>query len=97
MREGMIEMNVSQEADAEFMRLLKKEHPKRYRNLIHNMMQTAARNGLGNPADSRDLCNNPRCSKGENRQASNLVRFRAGTRFCSEGCKSRLREPQTTK
>jgi hypothetical protein len=33
-------MNVSPEADAEFMRLLKKEDPKRYANLIRNMQQS---------------------------------------------------------
>ena len=32
-----IPMNVSKEADAEFMRLLQKEDPKRYANLIKNM------------------------------------------------------------
>jgi hypothetical protein len=36
-------MNVSPEADAEFMRLLEKEDPKRYANLIRNMRQSISR------------------------------------------------------
>ncbi len=35
-------MNVSKEADAEFMRLLERDDPKRYENLVKNMRRAAS-------------------------------------------------------
>jgi hypothetical protein len=40
-------MNVSKEADAEFMRLLKKEYPKRYASLFKNMIRISSQVEVG--------------------------------------------------
>lgn len=68
-------MNVSIEADKEFMRLLRIEDPARYRNLVRNMEQAAARQQR-----SAGSCQNPKCS-------NTVLEFRAGTRFCSDTCR----------
>jgi hypothetical protein len=68
-------VNVSKEADRQFMSALKREDPKRYANLVRNMEQSVTRNRRAAGA-----CQNPKCS-------NDLLQFRAGTLFCSESCK----------
>lgn len=71
-------MNVSPQADAAFMTALEREDPARYQNLIRNMQRAAARQQRG-----AGVCQNPKCS-------NDLLQFRAGTLFCSEGCKKQV-------
>jgi hypothetical protein len=69
-------VNVNKKADEAFMKELEKADPERYRNLIRNMRQGAARN------NQAGICGNTGCG-------STLAHLRAGTRFCSESCKKR--------
>jgi hypothetical protein len=53
-------MNVSVEADKEFMRLLRIEDPQRYANLIRNMEQAAARQQRSQEQDTEKLGRPPK-------------------------------------